>query len=124
MKGKLTDLPQRYEPGFLQKLDRRRDLTQRLLATFGEIVDDAGGEDAQTRLRLSLCERFVFLEEVIRRWEAEIVTSPAKNEQLVSRWVQATNSLVGLARHIGLERRLHNVVDLKAYVSDARAKKA
>lgn len=121
---KLADIPAKYEPGFLLQMDKRRDLTQRLRATFDEIVDDTGGEDAQTRLRMSLIERFVFLEEVLRRWEVEIVTKPAENEQLLSRWVQASNALVGIAKQIGLERRLRNVVDLKSYVSEKKAKKA
>jgi hypothetical protein len=116
VRTKLKRLPVKFEPGFLRQLDGRTELSQRLTAAYDEIVDDAGGDEAQTRLRRSLIERFVFLEEVMRSWEVQIATKPQETEHLLSRWVQAVNSLQGLARQIGVERKLKGVVNLKNYI--------
>jgi hypothetical protein len=114
---KLTDLPAEYVPGFLRELDRRTDLFQRLNAAYVRIVDDAGGEEAMSRVKLSLIERFVFLNEMLERWELEIVTNRNDAAAALSRWVQAVNSLQGLARAIGIQVEGRRKPTLKAYLS-------
>ena len=97
-------LPAKFEPGFPRDFDRRTEIYQRLNTTYETIVDDAGGADQLSHTRLALVERFVFLEATLQTWEREIATDPKAAEHLVSRWIQAVNSLQGLAKAIGLER--------------------
>jgi hypothetical protein len=120
-RGKRTTLPAKYEPGFIRELDGRYALAQRLTTAFEEVVADCGGVESLTHVQLSMIERFCFLEAQLQNWEAEIARHPKESEHLVSRWVQATNALQGLAKVVGLERRLPNTLTLKAYVKEREA---
>lgn len=113
-----SDLPEKYEAGFLREFDQRTALFQRLNGVYQTIIEDAGGIESLTHIKVALIERFVFLEATLQRWEQEIAKEPAKNEQLVSRWIAAVNSLQGLARALGLERAPKPVGNLRAYLED------
>ncbi len=115
---RLRELPERYSPGFIQCIDRRTDLFRRLQGAYDNIVDDCGGEDALSRVQLSLIERFVFLEAIIQTWEVQITTDPIKHDQLLSRWIQAVNALQGLCRAFGLHRVQRRVIDLQTYLQE------
>ena len=115
---KLTRLPEKYEPGFLREMDRRTELHKRLSERYETIVMDAGGMESIAVVKLSLIERFVFLEAMLQTWEARIVESPKAEEALASRWTQAINTLQGLAQKIGLERLAPRTVDLKTYLKE------
>ncbi len=88
-----STLPQKYEPGFLRDMDRRTDIAKRLYAAYDAIVDDVGGTEELSHAKLALIERFVFLEAVIQTWETRIATNPKGTAKLLSRWIQAVNSL-------------------------------
>ena len=110
-KPKTSDLPERYRAGFLQRMDGRTDLARRLEFAFQNIVDDCGGAAGQSHLRLALIERAVFLEFALQRWERNILTGKASDEA-IGRWIQATNSLLGLAKTLGLNRsKMTNAID-------------
>src|ERR1700693_1855017 len=94
---KLTELPEEYVPGFLRELDERTNLCQRLNAAYQRIIEDAGGQANLSLVKLSLIERFVFLSEMLERWELEIVQHPNETAAALTRWVQAVNSIQGLA---------------------------
>jgi|SRR5580700_4198801 hypothetical protein len=118
---KLADLPDKYVPGFLRELDERTNLYQRLSASYQRIVEDAGGEEKLSHVKLSLIERFVFLSEMLERWELEIVQHPNDTAAALSRWIQAVNSIQGLARAIGTEVQGRKKPNLKAYIAGATA---
>ena len=66
---------------------------------------DLGGEDALTHVKAALVERFVFLEAVLQKLEADIATAANGNPaDLLGKWIQGVNSLQGLAQRIGLAR--------------------
>jgi len=109
-------IPSKYQPGFLARMDARCELTQILSSAFDEICVDCGGKESLSHTKLTLIERFVFLEYVLRQWEVRIANNPKKTASLVSRWVQGLNSLTGLARTIGLERRAKKIESLESYV--------
>lgn len=115
-KRRLTELPARFEPGFLRALDHRTSLAQRLHTAYDNIVSDLGGMDGLSHAQLALIERFVFLECQMQHWEALIAAEPKKSTELLSRWIQALNSLNGLAKTIGLKRKLRDARTLDAYV--------
>ena len=125
-KRKRKKLPARYKVGFLQRLDGRCELTKVLSSAFDEVTADAGGVENLSHTKLCLIERFVFLEYVLRQWENRITLNPKKSGKLLSRWVQGLNSLTGLARTIGLERRARKIESLESYVlekSNAKPKR-
>jgi hypothetical protein len=110
-KPKTPDLPERYVRGFIDKMDGRTDLAQRLQIAYQEICEDIGGEEDQTHLKLSLVERAVFLEFCLQKWEREILLDKATPDQ-IGKWIQATNSLLGLAKTLGLTRaRIQGAID-------------
>jgi len=98
-------LPPRYEPGFLEKLDRRTEIFKVLRRSFTQIASDLGGEEELSHIQHALVERFVFLEATLTKIEHDMATNPDGSEQF-SRWVQAVNSLTGLAKTLGIQRRV------------------
>jgi hypothetical protein len=113
---KTKTLPVKYVPGFLRELDRRTDVSRRLREAFDEICDDLGGQPQLSRTRLSLIERFVWLEEILQGIEQQIATRPKNSGELLSRWIQGLNSLQGLAGKIGLQRDAKRTLTLQSYV--------
>jgi len=118
IKKKRTKLPAKYEPGFLGELDQRSLVYRELKNAYDEIVSDAGGEDDLTHTQLSLIERFVFLEAVLRTWENAIAVNPKANDHLVGKWTQGVNALQGLAKVIGLKRHMKKTASLKSYLKE------
>lgn len=113
--GKLRHLPERYRPHVLEELDARTNLAQRLTADFQALVDDAGGVETLSRAKLLLMERAVFLVEVMRRWEQQIIENPSNNV-LIGRWVQTCNALQGVLSKIGLGR-VGETIDINQYIA-------
>jgi hypothetical protein len=108
---KIKDLPEKYQRGFLVRMDAREVLTRQLQAAYIAIVEDTGGPDAQTHLRLALVERAVFLEFQLQKWERELLAGKAPADT-ISRWIQAINAMLGLAKTLGLNRsKLTNAID-------------
>jgi hypothetical protein len=120
MARKTTSLPEKFEPGFLAKLDGRTEISRLLHSNYLAIVADLGGESELSHIKLALVERFVFLEAVLCGIESQLAVAraaKAKNDveaarkvevELIGRWIQAVNSLTGLAKTLGIERRANN----------------
>jgi hypothetical protein len=117
---KLKSLPAKYKAGFLREMDLRTELAQRLNDAYTEIIDDLGGGNALTHVKSAMVERFVFLESVVQGLEAQIANKPQEADALMGRWVQSVNALIGLAKTVGLERRLRKATDLRAYIEAAK----
>lgn len=107
-------MPEKYEPGFIRELDGRTSLGQRLAKAYDEIVNDT--DENLSHTKQALIERFVFLEFTLQNWELEIVAHPDRADKLMGKWIQAINSLTGLAKLIGLRRQPKYVGNLKTYV--------
>ena len=97
---KTRTLPVRYKPGFIDRMDGREKIAQALQQAFDEIVEDIGGADGQSHLKLALVERAVFLEFKLREWEKEMLTGKLKDVE-IGRWIQGVNSLNGLCKMLG-----------------------
>jgi len=115
--------PNKYESGFLQKMDKRSISYVELNTAYQEIMDDMGGTEALSHVQVCLAERFCFLEFILRTIESKIATNPKKSEYLLGKWIQGLNSLSGLAKTIGLERRRKSVVNLQDYVAGKKKRK-
>ncbi len=105
-KHALKELPKTYEPGFLATIDRRTELFARLRDNYTNIATDLGGEAELSNIQHSLVERFVFLDVMLNHIEAEIAKEPARSGELLGRWIQGVNSLSGLAKTLGIERKM------------------
>jgi hypothetical protein len=111
--------PKRYEKNFLVKLDNRTEVCRQLKTAYAEITADCGG-DTLSHIQLCLCERFVFLEFILQQLELKMAQAPKESAQIMSRWIQACNSIVGIGKTLGLERRVKKVVNLETYVKSRR----
>jgi hypothetical protein len=115
---KTDTLPARYEKGFLSKMDGRIELARELRAAYAELTDDLGGVDSLSHVKRVLAERFVWLTAILRGIELQIADGGKKESaDLLAKWIQGLNSLTGLARTLGLERKAKRLDDLQSYVA-------
>ena len=103
--SKEQKLPAKFRLGFLQSLDNRTALAAALRQNYEAIVADIGGLDDIAHTKRALIERFVYLEGVCQSLESELLQEDANRAEILGRWVQAVNALIGLSKTIGLERR-------------------
>ena len=95
-------LPKKFQPGFLTTLDARTNIAKALRANRDEIVADIGGLAEIGHIKLSLVERFCWLETVLQMLEDEMASGSIGK---LGVWIQAVNSLSGLAKCLGVERK-------------------
>lgn len=111
---KTTEIPDRYSPGWMGKLDQRTSLAQELSRRHRQLCDDLGGLPALSYQQRALTERALFLELHLQTEEAKL----ANGEDFDSgRWVQACNALTGVLKTLGLERRARDVPSLPEYLA-------
>lgn len=102
---KPQSLPAKFKTGFLAALDKRTDLAKALRANFDEIVADVGGIEDVGHVKASLIERFCWLEAILQTLEHQMATGQIERSEALGKWIQAVNSLSGLAKVLGVERR-------------------
>jgi len=117
IRGTQVTLPKKYTPGFMEQLDRRSIVYRELKTAYMEILQDCGGRENLSHTKRSLAERFIFLEALLQTWEQKIASGKA-DEETLGRWVQAVNSLQGLAKLLGLNRVPRKTKNLKQYIAD------
>ena len=117
MKKKRTQLPAKYEQNFLAKLDGRIELARELKSSYAELTNDMGGVDSLSHVKRVLAERFVWLTAMLRLTELQIAKGNRREAgELLGRWIQGLNSLTGLARSLGMERKTRKVESLEGYI--------
>lgn len=104
-KHKDQKLPDKFQPGFLANLDGREKLAKALESNYAAIVSDIGGPADIGHVKASLIERFVWLEGILQGIEHEMVTGKTNKTEAIGKWIQGVNSLTGLAKVLGIERR-------------------
>lgn len=102
---KPVEAPVKYVPGFIRNLDRRTEVARRLRARFDGLLEELGGEEQLGGMKLSLLERFVWMEKTIEKLEAAMraADDPRLIADISGRSTQAVNALQGLAKMLGLE---------------------
>jgi hypothetical protein len=73
---------------------------------YDEIVADIGGLDDVGHVKRALIERFVWLEAILQTIEHELVQGEINKAEALGRWIQAVNSLSGLAKVLGVDKKL------------------
>lgn len=119
MSGKLgqksvkpTETPSRYSEDFLALMDRRSKVARLLKQRLNELQNDLGGEDNLSYAKRSLIRRAIFIEAQLEKEEAEMAQG---NEVNLGSYFQATNSLLGLFKTLGLDRQVKEL-DLQNYL--------
>jgi len=88
--GKLTT---QYHDGWLDGLDGRTEVAQRLRTRFEMLADSLGSNSHLTHQHKSFITRILWLEYWLERQETEM----AKDRNFkAGQWIQGTNALIGL----------------------------
>jgi len=112
----LASIPQKYTPDFMDRLDKRTVLGKAVLDRYQTVVGDLGGEDALTAIKRSLVRRFTWYEVMIEGMECRAAAGEGVD---IGAWTQLTNSWLGIARMLGLERRSRPVKRLREIMSSS-----
>ncbi|TDT41502.1 hypothetical protein DES49_1597 [Halospina denitrificans] len=110
---KQSDIPSKFNHGWLQDLDSRTALARELRERYKALTDDLGGADRLSYAQASLAERALWLERFLVLQEQELANG---REFDASRWVQACNSLQGILTKLRLERKAKEVPSLGEYL--------
>lgn len=117
--SKQTEIPQKYSHDWLEKLDGRTAIAKAVNERYHALTQDLGGADRLSYQRQSLCKRAIYLEAIIETQEAALSRGEEVDQ---GKLTQATNTLIGLLKTIGLDRVARDVPDLAEYLK-ARADK-
>jgi hypothetical protein len=98
----LAAIPEKYSPDFMDRLDKRTVLGRAVLERYQAVMCDLGGEEMLTTIKRSLVRRFTWFEIMIEGMECR---AAAGEEIDIGSWSQLTNSWLGIARLLGLERK-------------------
>jgi len=98
----LASIPERYSPDFMDRLDKRTVLGRAVLERYQSVMSDLGGEEALTSIKRSLVRRFTWFEVMIEGMECRAAAGEGVD---IGSWTQLTNSWLGIARMLGLERK-------------------
>lgn len=106
-------VPERFDPQFLEDLDGRTLAAKRLRNRLAEVHADLGGVDVLSYSKRSLALRAIWLESWLEAREVEAAQGKPID---IGRQTQALNTLIGLWRLLGLERRPRDVPSLNEYL--------
>lgn len=112
--SKLDAIPDKFAPGYIDKLDGRTAIAVDMRARWQALTADLGGADRLSYAQRSLVERALWIEHWIALQERVLADG---GEADTGRMTQATNSLLGLYRTLGLERRAKDVTTLADYIA-------
>ncbi len=106
----MATIPDKYSPDFADRLDRRTNIAKAIIGRIEIIETDMGGAEVLSHARRSLVRRVVWLEAIIEHSEQRLATGKGID---LGGHTQAINSLLGLYRLLGLERRARPVESLR-----------
>lgn len=98
----LASIPQQYSPDFMDRLDKRTVLGRAVTDRYESTVADLGGRETLSTIKHSLVRRFVWFEAMLEGMECR---AAAGEEIDVGSWTQLTNTWLGIARTLGLDRQ-------------------
>ncbi|GAA0581432.1 hypothetical protein GCM10008997_32910 [Halomonas salifodinae] len=113
--AKQSALPNDYSHDWLERLDGRTRLAQAVRQRYSALTTDLGGHENLSYQRRSLARRALWQEAVIEQMEAAL----ARGEDVdLGRMTQAVNSLQGLLKTLGLDRKAKDIPDLQTYLAN------
>jgi hypothetical protein len=112
----LTALPAEYSADWLERIDKRTKLWRAILPRIQRLEDDAGGAENLTHAKRSLCRRAAFLELLCETQEMRFTAGEPAD---VGAYTQALNSLLGIYRVLGIERRPRPIKRLREHLESS-----
>jgi hypothetical protein len=107
----LTSVPSRFDPNFIDRLSRRYALARIVVDRRGELENHLGGAENLSYVQRSMVKRLLWLELLTEQYEQKV----ANGEEVdVGALTQLNNTLKGLYKDLGLERKVKKVRDLDA----------
>ncbi len=110
-----ASLPDTYRAGWLDKLDKRTKVARVIMQRIAALTSDAGGEDSLSHAKLSLIRRAAFLEAICESHEIKLAGG---QEIDVGAYTQSLNSMLGLYRLLGIERKPRPVRRLHEHMKE------
>ena len=110
----MATIPDKYSPDFAERLDGRTSIAKAILGRIEAIQTDLGGADGLSHARRSLIRRVVWLEAIVEHSEQRLAGGEGID---LGGHTQAINTLIGLYRLLGLERRQRPVKTLREVMS-------
>jgi hypothetical protein len=101
----------KFQPRFWQDSDSRISVVKIIRRRYELLKEHAGGNESYQRD--ILCQRAAFLSIIL---ETQEVKAAEGNVLDVGSYVQACNGLSGVLIRLGLEKRVKNATDLRAYL--------
>jgi hypothetical protein len=111
-----TDLPTTFTPKFLDNSDNRLAVVRQIKKRIEALMQDGGGNESTQRAML--CRHAAFLHVLLETQETELAET---GQFEMGVFVQAVNSLVGLLRMLGLEKRIKRAGGIGAYIEEKEA---
>lgn len=115
--AKLAEIPERFAGGYLDRLDGRTAIAGNMRARWQAMTDDLGGADRLSYAQRSLVERALWLEHWLAVQE-EALAGGQYEAFDAGKWTQACNSLMGILKTLGIERRQKDVTTLAQYIAE------
>lgn len=113
-------LPARFKPGFAWDLNRRSSLARDVARELWELWQDLGGFDQLSTQQRIVVERIVYVRRKLLEHEKEVLEGkPGLLEPNV--YAAWCNTLVGLLKSLGIERKAKPVGTLHDYIANRGA---
>jgi len=109
----LREIPEKFTPGWLEKLDSRTNLAKEMRDRYKRFTDDLGGDERLSYPQRSLVNRALWLEVWLEQQELQLAKG---GEFDAAKWTQACNALQGILVKLGLEKKGKNITDLQDYL--------
>ncbi len=106
----LVTIPGCWQPDFVERLDRRFKIAHAVRDRIAAIESDIGGRDTLSYARRCLVRRLVWLEAVVETFEQRLAAGQTVD---MGQYTQALNTLLGLLRSVGWERKPQNLRTLR-----------
>ncbi|PKL95570.1 MAG: hypothetical protein CVV18_05000 [Gammaproteobacteria bacterium HGW-Gammaproteobacteria-8] len=118
--GKSRDIPPRYSETWIERMDGRTQVARAIRDRLEALQSDLGGPDSMSYQQRSLSKRAIWMEAVIEQQEIAL----SKGEEIdQGKLTQAVNTLIGLLKTLGLERKARDVPDLHQWMKRKEAAK-
>jgi hypothetical protein len=116
LRGRKTiTIPAQFKPRFWEDSDRRCAVVRAIKRRYEAVKDQCGGNESIQRDML--CQRVVFIATIL---ETQEVQAAEGGELDLGVYTQATNSLIGLLKTLGLEKRIKSFTDLRGYLDQKK----
>ena len=106
----LTTLPDHYRADFVKRLDKRSKVARAIMARIATLESDAGGAESLSAARRSLIRHAAWLDAMVESHELRLAEGQRVD---AGAYTQALNSLIGLYRLLGLERKARKTQTLR-----------